>query len=250
MRGGVFAQNYDVPTRDFARLPRHAQPRGRRAPAGACLDGAARDDLRSTDLRAAAAQTPATRTSSACATSTCRSTSAGATATPAGRGTASRSGCATGTASGCCTTRATGATSSRTGRRWALSFPGFLPSIVAKFVNASTVDGFNPYRITRDGIDWETSRPGRPLEQHRLLGRPPDRLPAASCSRRCTRYRSRRPRGRCSTRRSSATPTSPTASSPTRRSCGIPARTIDFDTDRAARDRRARRRRWAPTASC
>jgi hypothetical protein len=36
-----------------------------------------------------------------------------------------------------------------------LSFPGFLPSVIAKFVNASTVDGFNAYRITRDGIDWE-----------------------------------------------------------------------------------------------
>ena len=23
-------------------------------------------------------------------------------------------------------------------------------------MNASTVDGFNPYRITRDGVDWET----------------------------------------------------------------------------------------------
>jgi len=36
------------------------------------------------------------------------------------------------------------------------AFPGFLPSMVAKFVNASTVDGFNPYRLTRDGVDWET----------------------------------------------------------------------------------------------
>jgi hypothetical protein len=36
------------------------------------------------------------------------------------------------------------------------SFPGFLPSMVAKFVNASTVDGFNAYRITRDGVEWET----------------------------------------------------------------------------------------------
>ncbi len=35
------------------------------------------------------------------------------------------------------------------------SYPGFLPSIIAKFVNASTGDGFNPYRITSDGIDWE-----------------------------------------------------------------------------------------------
>lgn len=36
-----------------------------------------------------------------------------------------------------------------------LSFPGFLPGIIAKFLNASTADGFNPYRITNDGIDWE-----------------------------------------------------------------------------------------------
>jgi hypothetical protein len=42
------------------------------------------------------------------------------------------------------------------------SFPGFLPGLVAKFVNASTVDGFNPYRITRDGVDWETAAPDDP----------------------------------------------------------------------------------------
>jgi hypothetical protein len=43
-----------------------------------------------------------------------------------------------------------------------LSFPDFLPSIIAKFVNASTVDGFNPYRITRDGFDWEVFDPNAP----------------------------------------------------------------------------------------
>ncbi len=42
------------------------------------------------------------------------------------------------------------------------AFPAFLPSIVAKFVNASTVDGFNPYRISRDGVDWETVVPDDP----------------------------------------------------------------------------------------
>ena len=42
------------------------------------------------------------------------------------------------------------------------SFPGYLPSIVAKFVNASTADGFNPYRITNDGIDWEVPEPENP----------------------------------------------------------------------------------------
>ncbi|MBI5168389.1 MAG: hypothetical protein HZA61_02775 [Candidatus Eisenbacteria bacterium] len=44
----------------------------------------------------------------------------------------------------------------------AASFPAFLPGILAKFVNASTPDGFNPYRVTRDGIDWEVEEPGHP----------------------------------------------------------------------------------------
>jgi hypothetical protein len=35
------------------------------------------------------------------------------------------------------------------------SFPEFIEGIIAKFVNASTVDGYNPYRVTKNGIDWE-----------------------------------------------------------------------------------------------
>jgi hypothetical protein len=42
------------------------------------------------------------------------------------------------------------------------SHPRFLPNVVAKFVNASTVDGHNPYRISRDGIDWEVPDPEDP----------------------------------------------------------------------------------------
>jgi hypothetical protein len=42
------------------------------------------------------------------------------------------------------------------------SFPGFLDSVIARFVNASTVDGHNPYRVTREGIDWELSDPDDP----------------------------------------------------------------------------------------
>jgi hypothetical protein len=42
------------------------------------------------------------------------------------------------------------------------SFPEFIEYVVAKFVNASTVDGYNPYRIARDGIDWEVEEPGNP----------------------------------------------------------------------------------------
>ncbi|MCP4799127.1 MAG: hypothetical protein GY893_04185 [bacterium] len=37
-----------------------------------------------------------------------------------------------------------------------MSFPGFIRNIITIFVNASTIDGFNPYRITKNGIDWET----------------------------------------------------------------------------------------------
>jgi hypothetical protein len=37
----------------------------------------------------------------------------------------------------------------------ALSYPDFVENMIAKFVNASTVDGYNPYRITKQGIDWE-----------------------------------------------------------------------------------------------
>ena len=42
------------------------------------------------------------------------------------------------------------------------SYPEFAEYVVAKFVNASTVDGYNPYRITKQGIDWEIEEPGNP----------------------------------------------------------------------------------------
>ncbi|MEO6184435.1 MAG: hypothetical protein ABIP71_15315, partial [Verrucomicrobiota bacterium] len=44
----------------------------------------------------------------------------------------------------------------------AVSFPGFVTGMVCKFVNASTADGYNPYRITRDGFDWEVHEPHDP----------------------------------------------------------------------------------------
>ena len=37
----------------------------------------------------------------------------------------------------------------------AQSYPACLESMLAIFLNASTADGYNPYRITRAGIDWE-----------------------------------------------------------------------------------------------
>lgn len=44
----------------------------------------------------------------------------------------------------------------------ALSFPSFTESMICKFLNASTADGYNPYRITREGIDWEAPDPHDP----------------------------------------------------------------------------------------
>ena len=44
----------------------------------------------------------------------------------------------------------------------AFSYPEFIENIIAKFVNASTMDGYNPYRITKEGIDWEVEEPDDP----------------------------------------------------------------------------------------
>ncbi|MEM6730741.1 MAG: hypothetical protein AAF658_04255, partial [Myxococcota bacterium] len=44
----------------------------------------------------------------------------------------------------------------------AFSFPDLVENMIAKFVNASTMDGYNPYRITKDGIDWEEEDPEDP----------------------------------------------------------------------------------------
>lgn len=42
------------------------------------------------------------------------------------------------------------------------SYPAFIESMVYKFLNASTFDGYNPYRVTKDGFDWETIEPDNP----------------------------------------------------------------------------------------
>jgi hypothetical protein len=42
------------------------------------------------------------------------------------------------------------------------SYPEFIECVIAKFVNASTIDGYNPYRITKGGIDWEVEEPDDP----------------------------------------------------------------------------------------
>lgn len=35
------------------------------------------------------------------------------------------------------------------------AYPEFVESMMSKFLNASTFDGYNPYRVTKEGYDWE-----------------------------------------------------------------------------------------------
>ncbi len=42
------------------------------------------------------------------------------------------------------------------------SYPAFIESMIHKFLNATTFEGYNPYRVTKDGFDWETVEPDNP----------------------------------------------------------------------------------------
>lgn len=42
------------------------------------------------------------------------------------------------------------------------AYPGFIQGMITKFLNASTFDGYNPYRVTKDGFDWEVIEPDDP----------------------------------------------------------------------------------------
>ena len=44
----------------------------------------------------------------------------------------------------------------------AYSYPEYCEGMISVFLNATTAEGYNPYRITRKGIDWETPEPGNP----------------------------------------------------------------------------------------
>jgi len=43
-----------------------------------------------------------------------------------------------------------------------LSYPGYINGIISKFLNATTADGYNAYRITDKGIEWEEIEPDNP----------------------------------------------------------------------------------------
>ena len=42
------------------------------------------------------------------------------------------------------------------------SYPDFIEGMIHKFLNATTFDGYNPYRVTKDGFDWEIVEPDNP----------------------------------------------------------------------------------------
>ena len=42
------------------------------------------------------------------------------------------------------------------------SYPEFVESMIHKFLNATTFDGYNPYRVTKGGFDWEAIEPDDP----------------------------------------------------------------------------------------
>ncbi|HUN23731.1 MAG TPA: hypothetical protein PK299_11425 [Anaerolineales bacterium] len=44
----------------------------------------------------------------------------------------------------------------------AYAYPEYIESMLFTFLSATTVDGYNPYRITRAGVDWEVLEEGNP----------------------------------------------------------------------------------------
>jgi len=42
------------------------------------------------------------------------------------------------------------------------SYPEYVENMISVFLNSTTVDGYNPYRITRAGVDWEAPEPNNP----------------------------------------------------------------------------------------
>jgi hypothetical protein len=42
------------------------------------------------------------------------------------------------------------------------SYPTFIENMIFKFLNATTFEGYNPYRVTKDGFDWEIVEPHDP----------------------------------------------------------------------------------------
>ena len=44
----------------------------------------------------------------------------------------------------------------------AYSYPHFIEGMICRFLNATTADGYNPYRVTKNGFEWEAPEPDNP----------------------------------------------------------------------------------------
>ncbi len=42
------------------------------------------------------------------------------------------------------------------------TFPLYTDAVISRFLNATTADGYNPYRVTKTGFEWEREEPGSP----------------------------------------------------------------------------------------
>ncbi|NNE34927.1 MAG: hypothetical protein HKN13_06810, partial [Rhodothermales bacterium] len=42
------------------------------------------------------------------------------------------------------------------------AYPEYTEATICRFLNSTTADGYNPYRVTKDGFDWEVLEPGDP----------------------------------------------------------------------------------------
>lgn len=42
------------------------------------------------------------------------------------------------------------------------TFPLYTDAVISRFLNASTADGYNPYRVTKTGFEWEREEPDSP----------------------------------------------------------------------------------------
>ncbi len=51
-----------------------------------------------------------------------------------------------------------------------VSYPGSVEAFCAVFLSAMTIEGFNPYRISTEGIDWEVPDPDNPWAQFGYWG--------------------------------------------------------------------------------
>lgn len=50
------------------------------------------------------------------------------------------------------------------------SYPEYAENVCSVFLNTMTVEGYNPYRISRNGLDWEVPEEGNPWAQYGYWG--------------------------------------------------------------------------------